>query len=212
MRRRIGDPIADEFLNEVDRAARALPRSPRKELLDDLEAHLREAVAEAGGDEARLRTIVDSLGSPDEIVAAAGPPEPRAELAGRDLVAIVLLLVGGIFAGVGWLVGLVLLLVSPAWTVGQKLLGTLVFPGGLVLPVLWLGLGAAQTCGSGALTNIQNGHAVTTTVSSTCSGGSFPFWLAVLLVVVLTVGPILTAVYLVRTGRRARPNPAYAGG
>ena len=167
-------------------------------------------MAEAGGDEAQLRTIVDSLGSPDEIVAAAGPP--RRELASRDLAAIVLLLVGDILAGVGWLVGLVLLWASPAWSTGQKLLGTLVFPGGLVLPVLLLGLGAAQTCSGGTLTRIEHGHAVTTAVSSTCSDGSFPFWLAVLLVVVLTVGPIVTAVYLVRTGRRARPHLAYAAG
>ena len=36
MRRRIGNPVTDEFLQEVDRAAQGLPRGRRNELLDDL--------------------------------------------------------------------------------------------------------------------------------------------------------------------------------
>lgn len=58
-----------------------------------------------------------------------------------EVAAMVLLLAGGFFLMVGWVVGCILLWVSPRWRWTDKLLGTLVWPGGL-LPV-WLVLPAA---------------------------------------------------------------------
>jgi hypothetical protein len=58
----------------------------------------------------------------------------------RDPAAIALVLAGGVLAGVGWLVGVVLLWTSPAWCTRDKLIGTLVPPGGLaggVFLALW---------------------------------------------------------------------------
>jgi hypothetical protein len=47
-------------------------------------------------------------------------------------VTIVWLLFGCLVFGVGWLVGVNLLWRSPTWTRSEKLLGTLVLPGGLL--------------------------------------------------------------------------------
>jgi hypothetical protein len=58
------------------------------------------------------------------------------EPAAVETAAIALLLVGGFLWGVGWLAGAVLLCLSDAWSLRDKLVGTLVVPGGLALPFL----------------------------------------------------------------------------
>ena len=70
------------------------------------------------------------------------PPPPRADhhepprLPSGDLLAVVGLVVGSlVLPVVGWLVGLVLLWRSRSWTTLEKVLGTLVWPGGLLLPL-----------------------------------------------------------------------------
>ena len=49
-----------------------------------------------------------------------------------EIAAVILLLVGGFFFLVGWIVGCVLLWASPRWRWTDKLLATLVWPGGFV--------------------------------------------------------------------------------
>jgi hypothetical protein len=70
------------------------------------------------------------------------PPPQRADqhepprIPSGDLLAVVGLVVGSlVLPVVGWLVGLVLLWRSRSWTPLEKLLGTLVWPGGLLLPL-----------------------------------------------------------------------------
>jgi uncharacterized membrane protein len=129
------------YLRDLDRAARGLPRARRRELVDDVRSHIEVALAESGRTDAEaVGEVLAALGSPDEIVAAAvpaeGEPVPvRQGITGLEVTALVLLLFGAAAAGIGWLVGVLLLWSSPRWTRGQKLLGTLVLPGGLVLPV-----------------------------------------------------------------------------
>ena len=48
-----------------------------------------------------------------------------------DIGTVVLLLIGGLLIGLGWIVGVVMLWASPRWRTSDKLLGTLVWPGGL---------------------------------------------------------------------------------
>ena len=72
------------------------------------------------------------------------PSAPRAAL--REWIAIPLLVVGGIFIPVvGWLVGVYLLWTSKIWSRRDKLIGALVFPGGL-LPALVVGSIGRHTC------------------------------------------------------------------
>jgi hypothetical protein len=56
----------------------------------------------------------------------------------QEIIAVILLLIGGFLAGIGWVVGVVLLWSSPRWRTSDKVLGTLIWPGGLALPALAL--------------------------------------------------------------------------
>ena len=49
----------------------------------------------------------------------------------REVITIGLLLVGQVLGGIGWVVGVGLLWWSSVWRLRDKLLGTLVVPGGL---------------------------------------------------------------------------------
>lgn len=75
-------------------------------------------------------------------VARRSPLGRSAFLAGGpgwlEVTAMVLLLAGGFVMLLGWLAGCVLLWVSPRWRWPDKLVGTLVWPGGL-LPAWLLG-------------------------------------------------------------------------
>jgi hypothetical protein len=185
-------PLAKAYLKRLKRTARRrrLRRARRKELIAEIEGHLREAIPPEASD-ADARGVIDRLGEPAEIVESAIPP--GTETTGRRgfqvWAAIVLVLGGGFILPVlGWLLGIVLLWTSTAWTKREKLIGTLVIPGGLgTVPWLWLILwtsclhGTAQHCLPGE-TNV-------------------PAVLYSLVGAVLVVAPILTAIFL---GLRAR--------
>src|SRR5690242_8232915 len=117
---------------------------------------------------------------------------PRRRGGVLEVTALVLLLVGGLLFGIGWLVGLVLLWSSPVWSTGQKLLGTFVVPGGLATPFFFFLVGAAgegsRTCtgpvGSGAETVCTGG-------TSTAAQAGWTFLFAL-----LVVGNIAAVVYL----------------
>ena len=95
------------------------------------------------------------------------------------------------------MIGLVFLWLSRAWTVKDKLLATLLVPGGL-LPAVYLVAAPTnlQTCSS---SSVQNGQTVAT--ATHCTGGqSTAATIALIaLFVFLVVAPIYTAV---RLGRR----------
>jgi hypothetical protein len=87
----------------------------------------------------------------DHVGKAPGPRAPhKPEYA--EVGAIVLLLVGGLIVPlVGWLIGVVLLWVSNAWNVRDKIIGTFFVPGGLGLAgfiILLAGLtgGSSGSC------------------------------------------------------------------
>jgi hypothetical protein len=117
-----------------------------------------------------------------------------------ETIAMILLLIGGFFAGVGWLVGVILLWLSPRWRLSDKLLGTLVWPGGVASLVLLAGFGlvvpTSVSCDSAA--SLWGGGCAATP--------GLPSWLTTALLVavaaVLIAGPILVAIRLVRQARR----------
>jgi hypothetical protein len=123
----------------------------------------------------------------------------RAQREWLEPLAIVLLLLGGLLGGVGWLVGVVLLWLSDVWTTRDKLIGTLVVPGGLALPLLVFTF-VAVTGGSSGSTLCSSVTHTTTTSCATTGGSSHVVAWAVL--AVLVVLPILSAVYLARRSRR----------
>ena len=72
----------------------------------------------------------------------------RAPADGSEWSTIVLLMLGAFFVGIGWFVGVVALWRSRVWTVPEKLIGTLLWPGGLVTGLLF---GVVAFQGGGAL-------------------------------------------------------------
>jgi hypothetical protein len=112
-----------------------------------------------------------------------------------DAVTVFLLLAGGVIVPVvGWLVGAVMLLASRRWRFRDKLLGLLVWPGGLAVAVGLIAFSPTRTC---VYVDDPSGH------HSDCSGSTIPGWVGVPLLVLAVVGPLVTAVVLVRQARRA---------
>jgi hypothetical protein len=190
-------PRAADYLKRLHDAARSLPRSRRDDLLADIQDHLAEA-APAGASEADVRTALDRLGDPDQIVAAEMDGEPRGRRGAVEWGAIILLLVGGVVIPfVGWLVGALLLWVSQSWTLRDKLIGTLVLPGGLLpaaVMTLYLGAASSEVCESPGV----NGAA------QTCTGGPSEAHQILLIVIFVAtiVIPFFTAVHLARQAVR----------
>ncbi len=186
-------PLAADYLDRLERATRRLPRGERRELVAEISAHVSEAI-DPGMSEADALTVLDRLGDPDDIVAAQLPDEPRREdrRGIHEWAAIFLLLFGGFAFGVGWIAGLILLWSSRAWNGRDKLIGTLIVPGGLAAAFASLFvLGTKRECTS------VNG------VQQHCTPGPSTAHqiVSVAVLAVLVLGPICTSVYLARRAR-----------
>jgi hypothetical protein len=199
------------YLERLSKAAGSLPRARRRELVSEIDQHIRETLLERPvHNQAEMLTLLDRLGDPGEIAAAAsGQPEVTRSTT-METWAIILLLLGGFLFLVGWFAGVVLLWSSSLWTRRDKLIGTLVIPGGLATGIVGLelvlaGFGGGQICGSsGPVYQIgKNGstHLVRATSRTTCTGGaSTPGMVGILIAfAVLLIAPIATSIYL---GRR----------
>ena len=101
------DQLVAEYLKRLRRAAWTMPRARRRELLDEVAAHIAEARATGA---VPLQRVLDDLGDPKDIAATGRARRP---LGVREIAAVVLLLIGGFIFLVGWVVGLVLLWASP---------------------------------------------------------------------------------------------------
>lgn len=120
-----------------------------------------------------------------------------------EIAALILLLAGGLILPVfGWLIGVVLLWVSNAWNVRDKIIGTLFVPGGLVLPVFLL-VFAASSGGGGCVGPISPGlGSPQETVTCTDQGTSGAEYLGIAALIALLVVPIVTTAYLAFRMRR----------
>jgi hypothetical protein len=131
--------LVADYLRRLERAAAPLTRSRRAELVAEIREHIDDALLEAGAaDEVAVRNVLERLGPPEEIAAAAGPAAvaPTGHAGKLEIAALVALAV----PFVGWLVGIPLVLLSQAWASRDKAIaGFLVFlPLLLGVPlVLW---------------------------------------------------------------------------
>jgi len=117
------------------------------------------------------------------------------------MAAIILLLCGGFFFLVGWVVGAVLLWISPRWRLADKLLGTVVWPGGLLL-ILYV---ATETPGGNQIC-IPGGTGTT----ARCAWTGLPapaLWAGIMTLVVLALGQVATGVWLWWRATRRIPKP-----
>lgn len=136
----VADELVARYLAQLQSALRDLPPGRREELLDEVSEHIAAARAELGPQptKAQIRTMLERVGDPDAIAAEASPAQvnsvPRPGW--REVVTLILLPIGGIIIPLlGWFIGVALLWTSEHWSVRSKLIGTLVVPGGLALPL-----------------------------------------------------------------------------
>ena len=129
----VGERAIDDYLKRLDRSMRDVPANRRKELVNEIDQHITQTIAESEGNftEADVRNALERLGEPEDIANEARERlgiRP-AHVSWTDGVAIPLLLVGGFLFGVGWIVGVVFLWLSDVWSVRDKIIGTLIVPG-----------------------------------------------------------------------------------
>lgn len=201
-------PLAKGYLDRLRVAARALTDDEANDLVTDISDHLREAIADQA-DEAAVRDVLDRLGTPQELVAAAGGPSaplgaatvPARE---RGLGAVeILALVGLVGAellfwfppvALLWLAGLVLVAVSRVWSGRQKsaalaILGT-GFPVAVGVLLVAAPTGVTSCSVESVATEVGPDAVVSSTVPPTCvTDGGWPDW-------AFTVVQVLFVVYL----------------
>lgn len=211
------ETLVQEYLERLARAADRLPPDRRAELVEEIREHIDSAVAAGeAGSEAELRDLLDRLGDPEEIVAAAAdddpsnplPPAPpgryRRPGIGLEIAAVALMTLGSLIIGLGWAAGAILLWTSRRWTTGEKLLGTLVVPGGPFLALVLASFGG-QTCSSAQTVNEAG---VETVIEAQCTGFAFPAAIGIPLFFAWLVLPfVVGGVLLSRARRRADAEP-----
>jgi hypothetical protein len=141
-----------DYLDDLDRALRDLPSGRRREIVADIRSHIDAALADIPTPSpATVQQILDDLGTPETIAAAAFTemPPTQSRWASRDVATVILLLIGGLVLPViGWLIGAVMLWTSTTWRIKDKVIATLLVPGGLALIPL---LGAFAVAGTAAI-------------------------------------------------------------
>ena len=123
--------LVDQYLRRLEVALVDLPPDKRVEILDEIRGHIaEERTGMFNESDADVMNLLDRLGDPTEIAAEARGSEAvrRASRATAgfgtlEVLALALLILA-------WPVGAVLLWMSKRWTPTQKVLGTLVPPGG----------------------------------------------------------------------------------
>jgi uncharacterized membrane protein len=198
-----------EYLRRLQRSMADLPAERRQEILAEIEEHIAEDLAERpAATDADVRNALERVGDPADIAAEARERfgiKP-ARRSWTDPAAIILLLVGG-FTIVGWFVGVVLLWISDAWNTRDKIIGTLIVPGGLAGA---LGVGLA----SSSVREASCGPVEIAVAPGPCATAPSTFGSVVglILAVLVVIAPIATAIYLSRRLRQARSASFAEGG
>lgn len=97
----------ERYLDELKKATKQLPPQRRQRLIDDIEAHLAEAVTEHSND-AQIQDTLQRLGPPAAIAAQVKGADPRKRARERYLRNLLLynaLLVTGTFLLINWVAG-----------------------------------------------------------------------------------------------------------
>jgi uncharacterized membrane protein len=144
-------PLIDDYLGRLHAAAWVLQPDRRNELVSEIREHIEDALRATGTrDEVAIRNVLERLGAPEEIVAAAvdGQPVdlPRAvprsaapirRVGGLEIASIITLAIGGaILPVIGVAAGVVLAWASSVWTRADKLIATALPAVFMLLPAL----------------------------------------------------------------------------
>lgn len=186
-------PLVTRYLKDLDRALRDVPADRRREIVDEIHEHIAEAAAERGPEmtESELRSVLDQVGHPESIAEEARERFGIRRKRGGAMegIAVVSLLLGGLLIPLlGWVLGVILLWASSVWSTRDKIMGTLVVPGGLAAP---LALAALALSSDNCVRPPGGGP-------QECSDGGL--FLGEVLLIALALAPIAMAIYL---GRKA---------
>lgn len=124
-------PLAHAYLREVERGLAPLPRGRRDEIVADLREHL-DASHVGAESEADVRNVLDRLGDPRDVAAAALAEAGVVEATAKPVMewyAVGLLSVGSLMLPIaGWLLGIGMVWSSRIWRRWHKVWATLVVP------------------------------------------------------------------------------------
>jgi uncharacterized membrane protein len=121
------DALILRYLQQLESQLGDLPADRRRELMDEVQAHITAARADLDPEtEAGIRTMLERLGDPADIAAEArdrfgGHTQPASPTTPRLEIATVVLLV---IPFLGWVLGAVLVWLSRIWSTRDKLIGT----------------------------------------------------------------------------------------
>lgn len=191
------EKLISAYLDLLFRELRGLPPRQRREIMEEVSADINESISRySSSSEAEARNVLDRLGDPSEI---AGEAYRRFGIQGAgvgviEVAALILLPVGGIILPViGWIVGVILLWISKAWTNREKLIGTLIIPGGLLVPFLVSFL--ASTLTTCSTLSDGAGRVIEDTCAHRLSEGPHPLF--VIGFIVLVVAPLVSITFLI---------------
>lgn len=188
------DRLVDDYLGRLEKAAAHMQRSRRAELIAEIREHIETALREEeAASEVAVRNVLERLGPPEEIVEAA-EPEPATAPARPGTLEIAAL-VALIVPFVGWLVGIVLVLVSNAWSNRDKAVGIALALLPALFPLGFVVFGSGGNTGEPLGGPIEPAPASPdVTVDTTSSEDSGV--LEVLVIVVIFLAGLPSAIYL----------------
>jgi uncharacterized membrane protein len=183
--------LIDGYLARIQAAAVDLPASARSELLDDIRSHIAEARSrEPEETDASILNILDRLGEPDAVVAEARQ-RPDTAGSGRTVTLPspyrpgILEIAALILLPFFWFIGVILLWVSPAWSLRDKIIGSLLPPGGY-FGLFIIGVASGHHA-FGLASNNNTGSPPVEVIGTVLSG---------LLVIAIYLLPLITVAYL----------------
>ncbi|MGN6677247.1 MAG: hypothetical protein ACTHKL_05630 [Streptosporangiaceae bacterium] len=142
------DALLADYLIRVRRAARRLPRARREWVIGRAGDRIAMALDADDDDTPGVMVVLTRLGEPQQLVQSLDGHIPGDEARWADYLAVLLLVIGGIAFPPGWVGGAVLLWASPRWRLSERLIGTLIWPGGLTgFWLLAIKSGMARTFG-----------------------------------------------------------------
>jgi hypothetical protein len=196
------------YLIRVRRAARRLPRDRREWVIgragdwiaaaldtEDLVAGDAEDTEDTARDD--VTAVLTRLGDPRQLVQAMDGHIPGDEARWPDHLAVLLLVIGGLAFLPAWVGGVVLLWASSRWRLKERLIGTLIWPGGLAgFWFLVTGPSVARTFGLG----LVSFPALTPRLSLSLASyrPNALFWLTL---AVLTAAEAIVGIWLIRRAR-----------
>jgi hypothetical protein len=208
-------PLVDRYLHDLGEALHEMPGRHRDRLVTGVAGQIDEMLP-THPSEADVQAVLNRLGDPRQVAASErlvlGIKKPKPGW--FEWLTIALLLIGGVFSLLGWVAGLVFLWLSWTWPLRDKVVATLLVPGGL-LPATSLFLTqfrSGQNCTDQVVLD-SIGH---TTLVAHCTGSHTTGTEIGLLVSIalLVIAPTYTAVrlglHLIRMRRRlsAEHSPA----